>query len=140
MYSFVGLAKVYRAYLKNGYGFCMRALCDRQPVVPVGLSDKLHSGRVKVFCPRCEEVYIPMQKFNLDGAHFGPSLPHMFFAFYKQSITFPPKMLLYEPKISGFRIAGKRGSKYFNPSKSSEQTTAERMELLRNSKPLGLVV
>ena len=27
----------------------------------------------------------------------------------------PPKIYHYEPKIAGFKIVGKRGSKYFNP-------------------------
>jgi len=47
------------------------------------MSDKLRMGRVKVFCPRCDEVYVPQTKFNLDGAFFGPSLVHMFLAEFK---------------------------------------------------------
>ena len=62
------------------FGYCMRAYCDKQPVVPVGMSDVLRKGRVKVYCPKCEEVYSPSpQRFNIDGAFFGPSLPHIFF-------------------------------------------------------------
>jgi casein kinase II subunit beta len=86
------------------------------------MSDKLRAGRVKVFCPRCEEVYIPINKFNLDGATFGPALPHMFLKFYSSQLTIPPKTLLYEPRIFGFKIATKRGSKYFNPCSNSEQS------------------
>lgn len=81
------------------------------------MSDKLRMGRVKVYCPRCEEVYVPQTKFNLDGAFFGPSLVHMFLAEFKTQIILPPKILMYEPRISGFTIAGKRGSKFFVPSK-----------------------
>jgi casein kinase II subunit beta len=77
-------------------------LCDKQPVLPVGMSDKLSQGRVKVYCPKCEEIYVPTKKFNLDGAFFGPSLPHIFLAAYKSSIVFPPKVYYYEPKLFGF--------------------------------------
>jgi len=83
---------------------------------------------VKIFCPKCEEVYM-VQKWrahergsgsvqtatNLDGAYFGSSLPHIFIAWHKNLVEMPPKIYLYEPQISGFKIVGQRGSKYFNP-------------------------
>ena len=31
------------------------------------------------------------------------------------AVILPPKIYHYEPKIYGFKIAGKRGSKYFDP-------------------------
>lgn len=31
----------------------------------------------------------------------------------------PPKIYYYEPKIYGFKIVGKRGSKYFDPPKGN---------------------
>ena len=34
------------------------------------MSDKLREGRTKVFCPKCEEVYIPNKKTELDGGVF----------------------------------------------------------------------
>jgi casein kinase II subunit beta len=34
-----GLAKIYQKYLSGVYGYCPRALCDKQKVLPVGLSD-----------------------------------------------------------------------------------------------------
>ena len=76
-----GLAYVYGRYLQTAYGYCPRAFCDKQRVVPNGLSDKLHQNRVKVYCPKCEELYIPQNSSNnrLDGAYFGSSLAHVFF-------------------------------------------------------------
>ena len=35
------------------------------------------------------------------------------------AIILPPKIYHYEPKIFGFKIAGKRGSKYFEPTKGN---------------------
>jgi len=58
----------------------------------VGLSEKLRNSRVKIFCPKCDEVYM-VQKYksgsngasggvhtatNLDGAYFGTSFPQIF--------------------------------------------------------------
>jgi casein kinase II subunit beta len=90
----------------------------------VGLSEKLRSSRVKMFCPKCDEVYM-LQKAkssggvqtatNLDGAYFGSSFPHIFMATFDNLIEQPPKVYYYEPSISGFKVAGQRGSKYFMP-------------------------
>ena len=35
------------------------------------------------------------------------------------AVILPPKIYHYEPKIFGFKIAGKRGSKYFQPPKGN---------------------
>ena len=39
-----GMAKVYQKFLSGTYGTCPRALCDRQKVLPVGLSDTLRTS------------------------------------------------------------------------------------------------
>ena len=74
-----GLAKLYHKYVNSVFGYCPRALCDKQKVLPIGLSDELRTSRIKVYCPKCEEVYIPKSKsINVDGAYFGTSVPHIF--------------------------------------------------------------
>jgi casein kinase II subunit beta len=68
---------------------------------------------VKVFCPKCEEVYIPKFKsINVDGAYFGTSLPHVFLKGFTDAVVLPPKTHKYEPKIHGFKIFGKSGSQF----------------------------
>ncbi|CAI2375202.1 unnamed protein product [Moneuplotes crassus] len=107
-----GLSKLYNKFLNGTYGYCPRALCDRQKVLPVGLSDELRTSRVKVFCPRCEEVYIPKFKsINVDGAYFGTSVPHIFLKAFKEAVVLPPRIFSYEPKIHGFRLYKKTGSR-----------------------------
>ena len=44
-------------YIEGVFGTCPRALCNNQKCIPVGLCDKLRSSRVKMFCPKCDEVY-----------------------------------------------------------------------------------
>ena len=80
------------------------------------MSDSLKVSRFKVYCPRCEEVYVPKFKVvNIDGAFFGTSFPHHFLKHYKTGVILPPKIYHYEPKIYGFKIVGKRGSKFYDP-------------------------
>ena len=89
-------------------------------MLPVGLSDTLKTSRFKNFCPRCEEVYLPKtRQVNVDGACFGTSFPQVFQMHYPMAVILPPKVYHYEPKIFGFKIAGKRGSKYFTPTQGN---------------------
>jgi hypothetical protein len=41
---------------------------------------------VKLFCPKCEDVYYPRSKYhgNLDGAYFGTTFAHLFQLTYPQ--------------------------------------------------------
>lgn len=36
-----------------------RVLCDGQPCLPVGTSDLPGTSTVKIFCPKCEDIYYP---------------------------------------------------------------------------------
>jgi len=65
---------------------------------------------------------------NLDGAFFGTSFPHAFLKHYPLAVILPPKVHFYEPKISGFKIAGKRGSLYFDPPKGATKFIKDSMQ------------
>ena len=98
-------------------------------MLPVGLSDTLKTSRFKTFCPRCEEVYLPkVRQINIDGAYFGTSFPHVFLQHYPLAVVLPPKIYHYEPKIFGFKIAGKRGSQYFQPPKGNIRYVEDSMQ------------
>ena len=116
-------------YLEGAFGTCPRAFCDNQKCLPIGLSEKLRNSRVKIFCPKCDEVYMVQKSrgpgsgtlgaavptaTNLDGSYFGCSFPQMFITSFENFMEQSPKVYLYEPKISGFNIVGQRGSKYHN--------------------------
>jgi casein kinase II subunit beta len=74
-----GLALLREKYLNGVYGHCPRILCDKQILLPVGLSEDMKYSRIKVYCPKCEEIYKPRQKCSeIDGAFFGSSFPHVF--------------------------------------------------------------
>ena len=94
------------------------------------MSDKLRTSRVKVYCPRCEEVYLPKYKnVNLDGSFFGTSLPQVFLKQYPLAVILPPKVYYYQPKIFGFALFGKRGSKFHKPSRNGVKFTDEEEQM-----------
>mmetsp|Transcript_24016 Transcript_24016/g.42632 ORF Transcript_24016/g.42632 Transcript_24016/m.42632 type:complete len:206 (+) Transcript_24016:2011-2628(+) len=99
-----GLAVMREYFLSGRFGNCPRVLCERQAVLPAGQSEELHHNRVKLFCPRCEDMYVPKHKFSdVDGAYFGTSFPHFLLAAYPDLIPDKePKK--YVPKIFGFKV------------------------------------
>eukprot|EP01054_Gregarina_sp_Poly1_P002973 Gregarina_sp_Poly_1__2972@NODE_1832_length_3252_cov_230_314600_g1190_i0_p3_GENE_NODE_1832_length_3252_cov_230_314600_g1190_i0NODE_1832_length_3252_cov_230_314600_g1190_i0_p3_ORF_typecomplete_len281_score42_17CK_II_beta/PF01214_18/1_3e63_NODE_1832_length_3252_cov_230_314600_g1190_i023865 len=131
-----GLAPMKEKYLQAVFGRCPRYHCERQNVLPVGLTEELKQHRARVYCPMCQETYVPRAcgpahnsptpseykgdvdedddddeedaaSNNIDGAFFGPSFPHIFLLQYTILIPkFPPTA--YVPKVFGFRIKGVR--------------------------------
>lgn len=46
------------------FGRCPRVFCTGQPCLPVGISDSPRNGLVKIFCPKCEDLYLPRCKYQ----------------------------------------------------------------------------
>ncbi|KAJ9107151.1 hypothetical protein QFC19_002811 [Naganishia cerealis] len=94
-----GLAKMLEKYRRSDFGRCPRVYCYAQSLLPVGLSDTPYTKAVKLYCPRCEDVYSPKSNRHgsIDGAYFGTTFPHMLFMVYPQMIPgkAPP------PQITG---------------------------------------
>jgi len=100
-----GLASMAEKYNNVEFGRCPRVYCQGQPVLPVGQSDVPRTNTVKIFCPKCQDIYSPKLKrhSNIDGAYFGTTLPHLFFQTYPELV--PPKPVVsYVPRIYGFKI------------------------------------
>ncbi|WVF68559.1 hypothetical protein IAT40_003328 [Kwoniella sp. CBS 6097] len=83
-----GLSKMLEKYRKADFGRCPRVYCYSQPLLPVGLSDIPYQKAVKLYCPRCEDIYSPKSNRHgsIDGAYFGTTFPHMLFMVYPQMI------------------------------------------------------
>lgn len=106
-----GLTVMREKYVAGHFGCCPRVMCEKQGVLPVGLAEELRSSRVKVYCPRCEEVYYPKQKFqDVDGAYFGTSFPHILLQSFPDLVSLK-HMTKYVPRIYGFKLYGHSGSK-----------------------------
>jgi len=83
-----GLAKMLEKYKKADFGRCPRVLCHSQPLLPSGLTDLPYEKPVKLYCPRCEDLYSPKSSRHgsIDGAYFGSTFPHMFLMVYPHMI------------------------------------------------------
>ena len=68
------------------FGCCPRVICDKQVLIPVGLSEDLKYSKVKVYYPICCQVYKHSRhkgrSVSLDGAFFGTSFAQIFFMTY----------------------------------------------------------
>lgn len=100
-----GLQQMCEKYRNYHFGRCPRVLCRAQPVLPVGLSDQPNQDSVKLYCPRCEEIYHPRSSRHehIDGAYFGTTFPHLFFLTYPE-LKVGKSSETYVPRVFGFRI------------------------------------
>mmetsp|Transcript_1984 Transcript_1984/g.4472 ORF Transcript_1984/g.4472 Transcript_1984/m.4472 type:complete len:374 (+) Transcript_1984:563-1684(+) len=117
-----GLSVMHEKFSRREFGECLRIDCERQALLPIGLSDVLCEATVKVFCPRCREIYLPAKERQrgLDGAFWGRSFPHLFLMVYPQRIMDEP-FDKYVPRIFGFRIH--ESSEYWRGCKRTSGST-----------------
>ncbi|KAG4134505.1 hypothetical protein ERO13_D08G161000v2 [Gossypium hirsutum] len=100
-----GMSAMLEKYKSYGFGRCPRVYCCGQSCLPVGQSDIPRASTVKIYCPKCEDVYYPRSKYqgNIDGAYFGATFPHLFLMTYGH--LKPQKATQnYIPRVFGFKI------------------------------------
>ena len=51
-------------YKNYDFGRCPRVYCCGQACLPVGQSDIPRSSSIKIYCPRCEDIYYPRSKYQ----------------------------------------------------------------------------
>ncbi|XP_073011845.1 casein kinase II subunit beta-1-like [Typha latifolia] len=100
-----GMAAMLDKYKNYDFGRCPRVYCCGQPCLPVGQSDIPRSSTVKIYCPKCEDIYYPRSKYqgNVDGAYFGTTFPHLFLMTYGHLKPQKPSQR-YVPRIFGFKV------------------------------------
>ncbi|XP_063547793.1 casein kinase II subunit beta-like [Cydia strobilella] len=100
-----GIGQMLHKYEAAEFGRCPRVYCESQPTLPLGLSDTRGEAMVKVYCPKCMDVYTPKSSrhHHTDGAYFGTGFPHMVFMVHPELRPKRPTMQ-YVPRINGFKI------------------------------------
>mmetsp|Transcript_4814 Transcript_4814/g.5215 ORF Transcript_4814/g.5215 Transcript_4814/m.5215 type:complete len:219 (-) Transcript_4814:160-816(-) len=100
-----GLEQMVEKFNNVDFGRCPRVFCEGQPVLPVGQSDLPRNSTLKLYCPRCEDIFHPKysKHCQIDGAYFGTSFPHLMLQVYPELIPPPPKYS-YAPRVYGFKI------------------------------------
>lgn len=101
-----GMAAMLEKYKNCDFGRCPRVCCSGQACLPVGQSDVPRSSTVKIYCPKCEDIYYPRSKYqgNIDGAYFGTTFPHLFLMSYGNLKPPPQAARTYVPRVFGFKI------------------------------------
>ena len=139
-----GLGLMREKFINGVFGYCPRMLCNKQVVLPVGLSEDMRYSQVKVFCPLCQEVYKPRDifygysdkkiiKFDLpDGVFFGTSFPQTFLMHFPDLDPRINAPLRYIPKLYGFKIFGKYGSKYYSENKEELKKNLLKFKIINN--------
>ena len=90
-------------YQNGDFGHCSRVFCDNQPVLPIGLSDIPNEAMVKLYCPKCQDVYNPKSSrhHHIDGCFFGTTFPHMLFMVSEMIGKYPANLLC---NINGYWV------------------------------------
>jgi casein kinase II subunit beta len=101
-----GLNKIREKYSEKVYGTCPRVNCQREPMLPIGISSNLSSrfqpNPVCVFCPCCREIYNARPQQYLDGAYFGPNMCHIFID--EMNLNSRRRFIPYIHMAFGFRV------------------------------------
>jgi casein kinase II subunit beta len=121
-----GIQNMVEKYKGVEFGRCPRVFCQGQPVLPVGQSDVPQTHTVKLFCPRCLDIYYPKNARHqqLDGAYWGTTFPHMLFQMHPELVPTLPDHK-YVPRIYGFRI-NERAANWPRPSRAALERGSER--------------
>lgn len=85
-----GCYQMEKKYKAGLFGTCPRYNCEHQNLLPIGLTTIPETDTVKLYCPRCHDIYESGSDY--DAAYFGPDFPMMYLKMNKLPLrmTFIP--------------------------------------------------
>jgi len=125
-----GVKKMQEKFARGEFGHCPRVYCESAKMLPIGLSDIEGEAMVKMFCPKCDDIYEPKSTKNkhTDGAFFGTSFPQMLFMAYPDNRP-PPAKTSWTPSLYGFVIS-KDAYQLQNRASEERQMKQKQREML----------
>ncbi|GEQ70067.1 hypothetical protein JCM33374_g3743 [Metschnikowia sp. JCM 33374] len=121
-----GLTAMATKFERSEFGLCPRYNCDGMHLIPVGATDIPGQETVRLYCPCCNDIYLPSSSryLNIDGAFFGTTFPGLLVKMFPE-IEHQCKIRIkrVNPDNTGIRLFG------FRVHESS--TTGPRMRWLR---------
>ncbi|CCE65296.1 hypothetical protein TPHA_0K01630 [Tetrapisispora phaffii CBS 4417] len=104
-----GLQAMAEKFDHKEFGTCPRYYCGGMQLLPCGLSDTIGKHTVRLYCPSCQDIYLPQSSrhLSLEGAYWGTSFPGIFLKHFKELEDYVEKKNkeTYELKVFGFKIS-----------------------------------
>eukprot|EP00485_Elphidium_margaritaceum_P009933 CAMPEP_0202687878 /NCGR_PEP_ID=MMETSP1385-20130828/3452_1 /ASSEMBLY_ACC=CAM_ASM_000861 /TAXON_ID=933848 /ORGANISM="Elphidium margaritaceum" /LENGTH=276 /DNA_ID=CAMNT_0049342731 /DNA_START=21 /DNA_END=851 /DNA_ORIENTATION=+ len=132
-----GLHAMLEKYRHNAFGTCPRYSCNHQSVLPVGITDQKGKSPIKLFCPRCEEIYRPRsaRHENIDGAYFGTTFAALFFVVFPE--LKPSKATAsYTPRVFGYKLHETWLQRSVQANKEAQQQYAEEQKRVNDQRKI----
>ena len=90
--TYEGIYKMKQKYRTGVFGVCPRTECNEWRVLPIGLTTIPGQDTVKVWCPKCQEVF--NCNSTIDAAYFGPDFPLIYMKIEKM-----PYRTIFSPMV-----------------------------------------
>lgn len=99
-----GIRRLHEKYRHGIYGKCPRVACTNHHLLPMGLTIEPGVDTVKLWCPKCHDVYDCDS--DIDGAYFGPDIPIMFMKLCRIPLRFRAESTLIDAyqKLGGSEV------------------------------------